>query len=146
MAKGGRPAFRPTIEQRETVEQMTSCGEPLATIARALGIDDATLRKHFAEELANGIASKRKEVVAALFKAMREGSAPATRRLEEMTREAALAAGFMCQAPRSGMSDGPAPPRLGKKDAAAAEAERIASSGGKYAPPAPPKLVVNNGS
>lgn len=47
----GRPEFEPTAEQRAKVEGMAACGIPQAQMALVLGIDDATLRKHFRHEL-----------------------------------------------------------------------------------------------
>jgi hypothetical protein len=85
----GRPAYRPSIEDRKTVEQMKFCGESDNTIARALNIDPDTLRKHFADELADGHAQRRKEVIGLMFDAARSGNVAAIKKLEEMGRVAA---------------------------------------------------------
>ena len=82
----GRPAFKPTAAQRRTVEQMISCGDSKAMIARAIRIDADTLDKHFAEELLNGAAKKRREVLDMLYRGAKKGNATLIRRLEEMTR------------------------------------------------------------
>lgn len=84
--KRGRPAFAPTPVMRTTVERMLACGDSQNTIARSLGIDDDTLRKHFPEELANGAARRRREVVDWLFKGARAGNSALIKRVEEMTR------------------------------------------------------------
>ena len=46
--------FCPSDEQRRTVEAMVSYGIPQLDIARVVGIDDDTLRKHFREEIDTG--------------------------------------------------------------------------------------------
>ena len=89
--KRGRPAYRPTLEDRQIVEQMKFCGESDTTIARALGIDPDTMRKHFPDELADGHAHRRKEVIGLLFTAARNGNVAATKKLEEMGRAAGAA-------------------------------------------------------
>jgi hypothetical protein len=133
-SKGGRPAYRPTLKQRETVEQMKFCGESENTIARALGIDVSTLRKHFDEELDNGHANRRREVIGYLFEAAASKNVAAIKKLEEMGRIAA--------ASEAVNGRGKPAPKLGKKEERRLAAENV---GGKFATPQPPKLVVNNG-
>lgn len=98
----GRPAFKPTPRMRVTVERMLACGDSQNTVARALGIDDDTLRKHFGEEIANGAAKRRLEVVNAIFDGVKAKNASLIRRAEEMTRIAAAAVDVRAdeQAPR----------------------------------------------
>jgi|TARA_Y100000310_G_scaffold304804_1_gene344333 hypothetical protein len=45
------PEFAPTDEDRKMVEQMSAVGIPQEGIARVIGIDPKTLRKHFRDEL-----------------------------------------------------------------------------------------------
>ena len=82
MAKPGRPAFRPTAEQRRTVESMTAYGIPQVDIGRVVGIDDETFRKHFREEIDTGVARANTRVAAFLFETATgqrgEGSAAVT--------------------------------------------------------------------
>lgn len=132
-AKRGRPEYRPSIADREIVEQMKFCGESDATIARALRIDPDTLRKHFPDELADGYASRRRQVIGLLFEQATNGNTAATKKLEEMGR--------MTRASESIDSRAPVAPKLGKKEEQQQAAERVE---GKFAPPEPPKLVVNN--
>lgn len=134
--KGGRPEYKPTVDARQTVEEMKYCGESENVIARALGIDPATLRKHFKDELADGFAHRRKEVISLMFKTAREGNAANQKKLEEIGRAvgAAEAVGRRGQVPK--------PQKLGKKQEQQAAAQGVT---GKFAPPAPPKLVVSNG-
>ncbi len=140
MSRRGRPSFKPTAAKRREVEELRSCGMSEDDVARALGISTPTLQKYFAGELLNGAARKRAEIIKLLHKSARAGNVSAQKKLEEMTRVSALAEGFMGKAPAEPKQ---APP-LGKKEQAAAAAEALAGAGGKYAPPAPPKLVVNN--
>jgi len=132
-ASPGRPAFRPTIEQRRTVEEMKFCGESDNTIARALGIDPDTLRKHFPDELADGHAQRRKEVIGMLFSSARGGNVSAQKKLEEMGRVAAAAESVKQREPKTAA--------VGKKVQQQQAAENV---GGKFAPPAGPRLAVNN--
>jgi len=133
-AKRGRPAYRPTLKERETVEQMKFCGESENTIARALGIDVGTLRKHFGEELENGHANRRREVIGYLFEAASSKNVAAIKKLEEMGRVAAASEAVAGREKKA--------PAIGKKEERRIAAENV---GGKFATPQPPKLVVNNG-
>ena len=60
-------AFCPTDEQRRTVEAMVSFGIPQADLARVIGIDPDTLRKHFREEIDTGAARANARVAQYLF-------------------------------------------------------------------------------
>jgi hypothetical protein len=59
--------FCPSDEQRRSVEAMVSYGIPQLDIARVVGIDDDTLRKHFREEIDTGAARANARVAAFLF-------------------------------------------------------------------------------
>lgn len=135
MTKGGRPPFKPTPALRRKVEELVSCSMSQDDVARALGITAPTLVKHFPEELANGAAKKRSEVIGMLYKAARGGNVTAQRKLEEMSRVAGAAEAL------KNRETADKPQKMGKKEGQQAAAESV---GGKFAPPAPPKLVVNN--
>lgn len=90
----GRPVFKPTPAMKRSVERMVACGDSQETIARALGIDDETLRKHFGEELKTGYAKRRRQVVDLLFEGAEKGNASLIKRVEEMTRLQGAAADF----------------------------------------------------
>lgn len=92
--KRGRPAFKPTPAMRRTVEQMVSVGDSQITISRALGIAKDTLELHFAEELKNGYAKKRREIVELLYKNAKKGNVTAQRTLLGMTGTTGAAADF----------------------------------------------------
>ena len=134
-SKGGRPSYRPSLEDRATVEELKFVGESDNTIARALGIDPDTLRKHFADELADGHAQRRKEVIGLLFKSARDGNVAAQKKLEEMGRASGAAEAVKARETKA------KEPKRGKK-----EEQKIAAQSveGKFAPPSPPKLVVDN--
>lgn len=130
----GRPAYRPTIQDRTIVEQMKFCGEPHAVIARALRIDVKTLEKHFGEELENGHANRRREIIGLMFDAAAKGNVSAQKHLDGLGRVAGEAERI---ADRGRVPE----PKVGKKEQQQAAAEAVS---GKFAPPAPPKLVVSN--
>ena len=129
--KVGRPAYEPTPEDRETVEQMRYFGETESVIAIALGITIPTLRKHFRDELDTGAAKQRRDVIGFLFAQARKGNVSAAKKLEEMGRIAGAATSVKAREARA--------PKLGKKEIQAAAAKAVS---GKFAPPEPPKLVV----
>jgi hypothetical protein len=49
--KGGRPPHVPDDKTRKTVEAMSSYGIPQEDIAKVIGLDPKTLRKHYEYEL-----------------------------------------------------------------------------------------------
>ncbi|GBD48089.1 hypothetical protein [Methylopila sp. Yamaguchi] len=148
-ARRGRPAFKPTLALRRTVEQLVSVGESHESVARAVGCSRETLEKHFVDELATGASRKRREVVDLLYKSARAGNVSAIKKLEEMTGAASAAEGVRSRG-WGGDASGPAvtepaaearPEKLGKKEEQQRAAEQV---GGKYAVPSAPKLVVVN--
>lgn len=64
----GRPAFAPTEAQRSQVEALAGFGIPEDDIARTIGIDPKTLRKHFRDELDTGHIKANAKVAQSLFK------------------------------------------------------------------------------
>lgn len=137
----GRPPFEPTATQRRNVEQMRYCGEPVAVIARAIGIDEDTLKKHFANELADGHAKRRKEVVGFLFTSAKKGNVSAQKKLEEMGRGIDKIRGATgAEEPQADRA------KLGKKEAAQADADAAVAAGGKFAPRGGPRLAVVGGA
>lgn len=147
-ARGGRPKWSPSIDERIAVEQMKFCGESEATIARSLKVDVDTLRRNCPVELADGYANRRRQVTKMLFDAAQDGNVTAIKRLDEMGRISGAAAALK---DRESGGGGPAPvaaiepkpEKAGKKQERLAAAQLVASSG-KFQPPAAPKLVVNN--
>jgi len=119
----GRPPFKPTAKQRREVEEFVSCGMKAVQIARAIGIHEDTLQKHFAEELATGQAKRRGEVIRLLYRSARAGNVSAQKKLEEMTQRAAAEAAFVEPEPKQ--------PKKGKKEAAT-EAALMAGQGSDW--------------
>ncbi|TIU02322.1 MAG: hypothetical protein E5W43_00835 [Mesorhizobium sp.] len=111
----GRPAWNPTARIRRTVEEMRSCGESEDLIARSLGVDVDTLRKHCASELEHGFSNRRREVIGLLYKSARSGNVTAQKRLEEMTRLAGAAEEFDAKQRAEGTAAPVAQPRAAKR-------------------------------
>lgn len=99
---------------------MRSCGESENTIAKSLGVDVDTLRKHCSEELDSGFSNRRREVIGMLYKSARSGNVTAQKRLEEMTRLAGAAADFDAAKNKPGAETPATPPvrtlKRGKKE------------------------------
>ncbi len=64
----GRPPHLPGSSERRQVEAMAGYGIPEADIARVLGIDPKTLRKHYREELDTGHVLANAKVAESLFR------------------------------------------------------------------------------
>ena len=75
----GRRAHRPEPFHRRQVEAMSGYGVPEEDIARVVGIDPKTLRKHYREELDTGQIKATAKVAEFLFrKATSDGSQSVT--------------------------------------------------------------------
>lgn len=126
----GRPEHVPDRKTRQIVERCIACGMSHEDTARAIGISWKTLDKYYADELKNGPARKRREVINMLFASAKAGNVSAQRKLVAMVGGDPEVPVADAEAPRK---------KLGKKEQVQAAAERVSD---KYAPPAPPKLVV----
>ena len=67
--RGGRPPYAPTKAQRDTVRLLKADNWTDERIARRIGIKEDTLRKHFAEDLANGADENREHALKLLKRA-----------------------------------------------------------------------------
>src|SRR6056297_848361 len=65
----GAPTHKPTDDQRHMVEAMQSYGIPQYEIAKVIGIDDKTLRKHYRSEIDKGAPLANAKVGRFLFNA-----------------------------------------------------------------------------
>lgn len=74
---GGRKKYEPTEKDQRIVEAMAGCGLRQDAIARTLGIDPKTLRKHFRGELDASADKANAQVGATLFKLATSGRCPA---------------------------------------------------------------------
>lgn len=146
-SRRGRPRFKPTAKQRRQCEGWAAFGMPVEDIARVFGIAPETLREYFAEELATGWAKKKAEAIDRLYEHAKTNASAAARVLEKIAIAGAHAQYGADAVPADG--DGPsgrqAPPfRSGKKQEASERAAAVAAAGGIFAPPVPPRLVVDN--
>lgn len=107
MAKNGNPNFHPTAAQRDQVAWMAADGMPIEQIAAVLGLCRQTVSRHFVDEITNGKARKRVEVMTMLRKAAKKGNVTAQKYL----------------AMRIDGHPVPGLPHLGKKEQAALEAQ-----------------------
>lgn len=73
----GRKPYKPTDEQRKTVEAMAAYGVPEHEIGRVIRIDAKTLRKHFREELDTAHTRANAQVAGFLFSAAKGGNVTA---------------------------------------------------------------------
>src|SRR5665213_4537657 len=64
----GRRSHKPDAFKRRQVEAMAGYGVPEADIARVVGIDPKTLRKHYREELDTGQIKATAKVAESLFR------------------------------------------------------------------------------
>jgi hypothetical protein len=75
----GRRAHRPEPTGRRQVEAMAAYGVPESDIARVVGIDAKTLRKHYRDELDNGAIKATARVAESLYrKAIGDGAQSVT--------------------------------------------------------------------
>ena len=78
LKKRGRPAFKPTDEQREQVITMSSHGVPHRQQAPLIGCSSPkTLRKHFRDELDIGKIQANAKVAGALYQSALDGNVKA---------------------------------------------------------------------
>jgi transposase len=67
----------PSDETRHIVEVLVGGGTPNRTIAKALNIGMNTLRRHYGQELEQGLEMANAQVVRRLFRLIEQGSTPA---------------------------------------------------------------------
>ncbi|RVT80210.1 hypothetical protein EM858_04230 [Agrobacterium sp. CNPSo 2736] len=130
----GRSEFQPTDEDREKVRVLKACGMSNVGIADVIGVSEPTLRKHFSLELDRATAKVRAELLMARYRSAMGGNVSAQNKMIEQV------AAVDAQAKRAPEKQ-EKKPKLGKKEEQKAAAQAI---GGKFAPPSPPKLVVDN--
>lgn len=72
-----KPPHAPTSEQRQLVQLHATVGTDQETIARIIGIDPKTLRKHYREELDLALAKANATIGGALFNKAKNGDTAA---------------------------------------------------------------------
>lgn len=118
------PKVKIDPKQRDRVGRLKYGGMSNEDIAGVLDVELAFLEEHFVRELKIGAAKVKAEAIDLVYDSAKAGNVQAQRKLLDM-----------------GTADGTAT-LAGKKEQRAAQAQK--ASAGKFAPPAPPKLVVNN--
>lgn len=127
-AKRGRKRYVPFSNDRARVRQMAAAGIPHKVIAAKLAISEPTLRRAFADDLAEAEASAKADIIESLHRQMVAGSTAAAKALKDMIDEATLADA----ARRLGV---PAPKKeaeretQGKKASATRNAEKLVKDG-----------------
>ena len=117
----GRPPFEVTDELRNKVSVLRAGGMEYAEIASAIGCSERTLRAHFLPELKAGAASKKAEMIAAMFSAGMGGNVTAQKAFIALGEKADA----MPPLPSSQQqADEQKPEKLGKKETANREALR----------------------
>ena len=132
MSERGRPAYQPSEKDRRIAEALAGWAIPQERIARVIGVDPKTLRKHFPDELDVGLAKLEAQLAQNLL-----------RIAQGHDRQALIATIFALKA-RFGWVEASSLPRerpLGKKEAAQLAAEHAGedtSWGELLKPPSPP--------
>jgi len=73
----GKPEHKPTKAKRDTVAMHAMVGTPQEDIARVLGIDPKTLRKHYRDDLDLATASANADIGGALYRQAIDGNVSA---------------------------------------------------------------------
>ncbi len=132
----GRPAWKPTKAERSKGKTLLGMGTSVATVAKILGIDPRTLKKHLGEEIATSRAEADAAVMAALYRSATDRDRPNVRAIRTWAEVRGLFPAAARKAEQSTAAEG-------KKVARKAAAHKVASSG-RFAPGPPPRLVVDN--
>ena len=129
MSRRGRPPYQPTDKDRRVVEMMAGWAMPEDRIAKVIGIDPKTLRKHFAQELDVGHAKLEAQLAQNLL-----------RIAQGQDRQSLIATMFALKT-RFGWVEQQPPARElapGKKAAMLEAAQRVMAGISKFATPRPP--------
>lgn len=137
---GRQPPFRITKVIREKVSRYIGCKMSKLEVARVIGCSVDELEEFFPEEILTGHAKARAHVIDKLHDQMEEGVAGATNRLEAIT----AAPDPEADAVKGPKAQGQGASYIGKKVTERAGAHAAAAAGGRFAPMAPPRVVVDN--
>lgn len=122
----GRPAFEKTKEKQEVVAVLKAAGWSNERIARYIGCDVKTLRKHFSLELSQATDAAEAEALLTIHRRMKEGNVSAARQVMSLAEKGRAAPPMPKDRPGDEAPEGegaPAPDKLGKKERAAAAAK-----------------------
>lgn len=132
--KRGRRKLRFPVQVYEKVEVLAAGNLSQEEIADAVGISVRSLTKYFRRELDNGLARQEAESLALLAGEARKGNVSAIKAWRaELAKHRAAQSLRQRERPT-------AAPRKGKKEERQ-EAAATVASGGRYAPPEPPKSI-----
>ncbi len=111
----GRPEFEKTEEKQEVVRVLKAAGWSQERIARYLGCDVKTLRKHFSLELSLAADQAEAEALLTIHRRMKEGNVSAANRVLVLAEKGKAAPP---QPKNQQPEDAPAPAadKLGKKE------------------------------
>jgi predicted transcriptional regulator len=135
--KRGRRKLRFPVEVYEKVEVLSAAGMLQDDIADALGISAPTLRKYFRPEIDKAVARQKAMVLSSLATQAAKGNVSAAKEFLAQIEKNSAAAALKS---RERQPTQPPPARKGKKEERQDAAATVAQAGGKYAPPAAPKL------
>lgn len=129
---GGRPPYTPTDWDRRRIVAMLGGGATVRAVADVVGLSEATIRKHYADEIERAAEIMQARTLDWLQREASKGNVSAIKALrEEMAKsdrqKAALAA-----------SEAPQIEKLGKKEAATRAAQQVT---GRFAPRPPPSTL-----
>ena len=128
MSARGRPAFQPSERDRRIAEALAGWAIPQERIAKVIGIDAKTLRKHFSDELDVGSARLEAQLAQNLLRI-----AGGNDRQALIATIFALKARFGWMEATATASERP----LGKKETAVLRAQHLSATS-KFRTPAPP--------
>lgn len=76
-SKGGRPAHKPTEQQRGQVRHLAAIGVPAQDIAEVIGISRRSLYTHYKEDLQGAAVKANAQIAGYLFAAAKKGNVTA---------------------------------------------------------------------
>lgn len=119
----GRPAFQKTEQNQETVTVLKAAGWTNERIARHIGCDVKTLRKHFSLELSQATDRTEAEALLTIHRRMKEGNVSAAQKIINLAERGKAAPPQPRADQEDTPEDGAAAPQ-GKKERLAEAAKR----------------------
>ena len=107
----GRPTYAKSKENQELVTVLRCANWSHERIARYIGCDEKTLRKHFSRELEAGADIVEAEALMVTYRRMRQGNSVATGRILELADKTQIASPQRKAPPKQEKA-----PKLGKKE------------------------------
>lgn len=121
----GRPGFEKNVENQETVSVLKAAGWSNERIARYVGCDPKTLRKHFSLELAQAADKAEGDAILVIHRRMKEGNVSAASKIMTLAEKGKAAPPMPTHPQGDASPDAPDPlDGLGKKERAAEAAKK----------------------